>query len=105
VVVDREGQYRIRLYRWPAEAGTPVTAALPAYQGVDGSFPAGIALPVAKARLKIGPFDLSKQVHAGDKAAAFEVQLRPGKTQLQTWFYNAQGKELCGAFYVEVFRK
>ena len=77
---------------------------LPDYQGADGSFPAGIALPVAKARLRIGPFDLSKPVGADDKSATFDLKLRPGKSQLQTWFYDAQGKELCGAFYVEVLR-
>lgn len=99
---DRDGQYEIRLYRWPREADAPIGAGLPAYQGVDGSFPAGIALPIAKARLKIGPLDLSKPVGASDKAATFDIKLKPGRTQLQTWFCDAQGKELCGAFYVEV---
>jgi hypothetical protein len=31
--------------------------------------------------------------------------LTAGKTRLQTWFYDANGKELCGAFYVTVERK
>jgi hypothetical protein len=68
-------------------------------------FPAGTALPIAKARMKIGAIDLSKPVAATDKAACFQVRLSVGSTQLQTWFFDAQGKELCGAFYVEVLRK
>lgn len=28
-----------------------------------------------------------------------------GKTRLQTWFYDQTGNELCGAFYVRVYRK
>jgi arylsulfatase A-like enzyme len=105
VLVDRAGQYEIRLRRWPKEAHTPITAGLPAYQGVDGTFPPGMALPIAKARLKIADIDLSKAVGAADEAATFNVRLAAGKTQLHTWFYDAGGKELCGAFYVEVLRK
>jgi hypothetical protein len=72
---------------------------------VDGSFPEGRALPIAKARLRVGGFDATVRVSATDKEAVFETRLKTGKTQLQTWFYDAQGRELCGAFYVEVLRK
>ena len=59
---------------------------------MDGTFPAGIALPVAKARLKIGGIDVAKPVAADDKAATFRVDLPAGETQIQTWFYDASGK-------------
>ncbi len=52
-------------------------------------------------RMKIGRVDLSKPVWAGDTAATFRVDLPRGKAELRTWFYDAEGKELCGAFYVE----
>jgi len=105
VEVARQGLYEIRLRRWPEEADAPIAAGLPPYQGVDGVFPAGKALPIAKARLKIADVDLFKPVAAADKAMAFEARLPAGKTQLQTWFYDTTGKDLCGAFYVEVLRK
>ena len=105
VLVEREGQYEVTLRRWPQEADAAITAPLPPYRGVDGTFPEGRALPAAKARLKIGPVDVSKPVAGGDKAVTFTVNLPAGKTQLQTWFYDAAGKELCGAFYVSVGRK
>ena len=59
----------------------------------------GKALPIAKARLKIGDFDQSKPVAPGDKSVVFTVPLKAGKTRLQTWFYDQSGNELCGAFY------
>jgi arylsulfatase A-like enzyme len=104
VSVERDGSYEISLRRWPEEADTAITASLPPYHGVDGKFPAGKALPAAKARLKIGEADVSKPVTQDDKAATFTVRLAAGKTQLNTWFYDADGEELCGAFYVHVRR-
>jgi len=63
------------------------------------------ALPVAGARMKINDFDESKTVESGDKFVTFNVSLKAGKTSLQTWLYNSRGNELCGAYYVRVYRK
>ncbi len=104
VVVENDGRYEISLRRWPKEADAALTAELPPYEGVDGVYPLGKATPIAKARLKIGDVDVSKQVSKNDKAVMFNVRLTAGKTKLQTWFYDQQGKELCGAFYVSVCR-
>ena len=52
----------------------------------------------------MGEVDVSKPVAQSDRAATFTVPLKPGNTQLTTWLYDAAGKELCGAFYVEVRR-
>lgn len=103
--VTQGGAYRISLRRWPREAGAPLTSSLPAYQGVDGSYPEGKALPIAKARLQVAGFDATAPVTGTDQEAVFETTLKEGQTQLQTWFYDAQGRELCGAFYVEVLRR
>jgi arylsulfatase A-like enzyme len=104
VEIERAGRYRICLRRWPKEADTAITAPLPEYHGVDGVFPAGKALPAAQARLKVADQDVTKDVPKQDKAIEFVVDLPAGKTHLQTWFLDANGTELCGAFYVEVFR-
>jgi len=103
--VTRDGVYRISLRRWPREADAPLAGSVPAYKCVDGSFPEGKALAIVKARLRVGDFDATVPVSAADKEAVFETRLKTGKTQLQTWFYDAQGRELCGAFYVELLRK
>ena len=34
----------------------------------------------------------------------FRVALEAGRTRLQTWFDDAEGRELCGAYYVYVHR-
>ncbi|MBI4578535.1 MAG: hypothetical protein HY718_02465, partial [Planctomycetes bacterium] len=44
-------------------------------------------------------------VKPGDTFASFVVPLHKGPAKAQTWFYDADGKELCGAYYVYVQRK
>jgi hypothetical protein len=105
VVVDRPGDYEFELRRWAREANAPLAAGLPAHKHSDGEFPPGVALPIAKARLKIAAFDESCAVATDDKAITFTAKLSASRTQLQTWFYDAEGKELCGAYYVYVRRK
>jgi arylsulfatase len=104
VLVEQDGLYEISLRRWPAEADAAISAGVPAFAGVVGEFKAGRALPITKARLKVVEIDQSRPVATKDRAAVFTVSLPRGKTLLQTWFYDAQDKELCGAYYVYVRR-
>ena len=105
IVVDREGTYTLELRRWAREADAAIDAALPAYSHADGEFPPGAALPVARARLAIGAFDQTVAVPAGAKQVTFRVPLPAGRTRMQTWFYDGQGQEICGAYYVYVTRQ
>ncbi len=101
IEVARAGRYEFALRRWPKEADAALTAGLPAVKLTDGQYPEGKALPIAKARLKIGDYDQTLPVKADDKVVSFSVPLKAtAKTQMQTWFYDAQGKELCGAYFV-----
>jgi len=77
---------------------------LPAHKGVDGTTQPGDAFPVASAELKIGETRKSKVVAADDKAATFTVSLQRGRTEAQTWFRDAAGAEIAGAYYVYVRR-
>jgi arylsulfatase A-like enzyme len=104
IQVDRAGDYQIELRRWPVEANTAMTAGLPTYQAVDGTYVAGKALPIRQARLKVATFDQTVPVTATDKAISFTVNLPAGPTNLQTWFLNANGGLLTGAYYVYVNR-
>jgi arylsulfatase len=105
VVVDRAGEYEFELRRWPREADAALAASLPATQLTDGELPPGVALPIAEARVKIGTFDERRPVAGEAKQAVFTARLPAGRTQLQTWFYDAGGNELCGAYYAYVRRK
>ena len=95
VEVERDGRYEISLRRWPEEADQPIT-------GPDGK--GGKALPVASARIEIGDVEQAMPVGPEDVAATFKVQLKAGKTKLQTWLLDKAGKELCGAYYTYVKR-
>jgi arylsulfatase len=105
IEVAQPGEYEIELRRWAREVDQPLSAALPPVQFEEAQFPAGVALPIAKARVHIGEFDLSRDVSDADHAAVFTVKLPSGRTRLQTWFYDKNGDALCGAYYVYVTRK
>jgi hypothetical protein len=102
--VASTGEYTFELRRWPREKDSPITAALPPKRVEDGQFPAGPALPVAKARLKIGALDQTAGVASSDKSVTFRASLASGPVELQTWFYDDGGQALCGAYYVYVTR-
>jgi arylsulfatase A-like enzyme len=104
ILVERAAAYRIELRRWPIEADTEITAGLPPYSAVDGMYVAGKALPIARARLKVGSFNQTVPVTATDKAISFTVNLPAGPADLQTWFMDVNGKLLTGAPYVSVAR-
>jgi arylsulfatase len=106
LLVEQDGEYEVALRRWPKDADAAIRAAVPAFKGADGGLPAGKALPVAKARLKVAGLDESKAVGENDKEVVFAVKLKAGaKLEMQSWFYDADGKELSGAYYAYVRRK
>ncbi len=106
LLVERDGTYEIELRRWPREADAAIAAGVPAFQAVDGKLPPGKALPIVRARLKLGEVDEAKPVTGQDKAITFTLPLQGGtKMQLHTWFYDGQGKELCGAYFAYVRRQ
>ena len=93
VEVDRDGRYEFALRRWALEVDKPITAAIPR----------GKAIAVTKARLKIADVDVTKPIPKDAHAVTFRVQLKAGKTRLQTWFTDDKG-ESRGAYYVYVKR-
>jgi len=105
VEIARAGTYEFTLRRWPAEADTPIAAGTPEYAAADGVLPAGVALPIVKARIKIGDFERAAAVAETDKSIAFAAELPAGPMELQTWFSDAEGKDLCGAYFALVRRK
>ena len=92
--VECDGTYEIALRRWPQELDKPITAAI---QG-------GKAIPAQTARLKIGDIDKTQKIDENAHSSVFEVNLKAGKTRLQTWFMDDKNRELCGAYYVYVKR-
>jgi arylsulfatase A-like enzyme len=105
IEVAAPGEYEFALRRWPTTAAVPIRDGVSAHRGEIGGYKAGVALPIAKARLKLGEFDGSQTVGPEDESVAFDISLKQGPAQLQTWFYDADGREICGAYYVVVTKK
>ena len=113
------GEYEFELRRWPKEADGTITGSVPALKGVGGSrgMP-GEPLPIKRAKIYIdgvnhrsvaekqsyGFEGLVKEVTENDKSVSFNVTLKKGRTYLHTWFDDAKGENICGAYYVYVTR-
>jgi arylsulfatase len=96
VNVEQAGQYEITLRRWPFDSDA----------ALDGNVdPPGKALPIRLAKLKVAGVEQEMKTAPGDRDAVFRVDLPAGRTQLQAWFEDAKGSDLCGAFYVKVLRR
>jgi len=93
IEVERAGRYEISLRRWPEELDKPITAAIPR----------SVAIEAVTARLKIADVDMTKPIEPEDKAVTFNVELKAGKTRMQTWFTKKDGDSL-GAYYIYVKR-
>jgi arylsulfatase len=105
IEVAQAGDYQFELRRWPAETDLALNAGLPATAVTDGILEGGITLPIAAARLQIGTAAARKQkLPAGARAAIFSVTLTPGRTRLYTWFDDADGQPIVGAYYVKITR-
>jgi arylsulfatase A-like enzyme len=109
--VERDGDYEFSLRRWPVEANAAIAAGVPEYAPEDKRaeeafrYRASEAWPIARAELKILDVEQSKPVTSSDYEIVFNLSLKRGRTELQTWFRDAEGKELGGAYYVYVRRK
>jgi len=104
VEAEQPGEYEFALRRWPREVTASMTEGTPPHHGEDCRYAAGKALPIAKARLRVGQHDLTGEVKQEQREAVFTATLPKGRTTVQTWFYDADGKEICGAYYVYVKR-
>ncbi len=119
LVVDSPGEYRLALRRWPIEADAPITAGLPMQKLADpypddgtsrqywyGAPLAGKSLPVATAKVRFGRAEQTVPVRASDKQADFTFILPArGEIDLETWFFDTEGKEICSAPYAEVCKR
>ena len=93
VEVARAGEYEFSLRRWPMEVDVPINATIAG----------GRAIRANRARLAIGPVDLSEPIAGDAKQVTFRTRLEPGKMKLQTWLIADDGTSR-GAYFVYVRR-
>jgi len=108
VTFAEAGDYTFDLRRWPKDiAGeTTITSTLrsPIRVTESNALTYGKALPVHSARIRIWNggktyYDERKDLDPDSDGAVFTLRLPAGPAIVQTWFYDASGKELCGAYY------
>lgn len=108
VKVVEDGEYEIRLRRWPQEANRPIDSPLPPGDGVPGqpAFRAanGVAINPVQASISIGDVRETIDVTTGAVEATFKVNLKAGKTKFTATFETESG-EVYGAYYAYVTRK
>jgi arylsulfatase A-like enzyme len=105
VNVVADGEYEIRLRRWPKEAGTAVDASLEPGADVPGdkayrAHP-GQAVQAVKATVQIGDVSAEMPVKPGSREVTFRVSLKSGRTRLTTLF-ETEDKKAVGAYYAYI---
>ncbi|QGY44289.1 sulfatase-like hydrolase/transferase [Maribellus comscasis] len=104
VAVHQPGEYQFELRRWPRESETALQDGLPLKKVTDGWLEKGVQLPVRSAKIRIGNREKSKKITSSDKEVTFTMNLNQGDTSIQTWFFDENNNEICGAYYLYVKR-
>jgi len=59
-------------------------------------------IPAHDVVLEANGVEQRRSIKPEDVSATFQVNLPKGKGRLQGWFRDADGKDLCGAYYALV---
>jgi hypothetical protein len=103
--VEQAGDYRIELRRWPFHTNKALGSEGPR-QTINGralTQPFKL-MPAREVVLSIEGVEQRAAVTPEDTGASFRVRLGKGASRLQGWLRDAQGQDLCGAYYVQVTR-
>ena len=108
VHVEEAGDYEFTLRRWPEQTRAALvdkyepSEKSPANKAkvVTRSFPT-----IAYAKVETGGVAAKEKADPNATGATVVMRLPAGKTTLKAWFSDANGKDLCGAFFVTVKKK
>jgi arylsulfatase B len=105
VRVVEDGEYEIRLRRWPFEADRPLTAGMEAGKPVPGdrafrNHP-GQPLPIIAATVEIGDQQAKQSVEDNATEVVFRLNLTKGTTRMTARFVT-QDDRILGAYYARV---
>ena len=108
VKIVEDGDYEVRLRRWPEEIDLAIDAPLAPGDPVPGQkafrTTPGASIKPVRATLEIGEVVNSAEVTAGQKEVVFQIPLKAGKTRMTALFTAADGAEY-GAYFAYVERK
>ena len=105
VLVHADGDYEVRLRRWPETADLRINAPLAPGADVPGTrayrTQPGESINPTQASLRIGDVSAGADVKPGATEVVFNVTLKKGKTRMTGLFTTASG-EKYGAYYAYV---
>jgi arylsulfatase len=109
ILVEEAGDYEFTLRRWPEQT----KAALGDKYEPSSRSPANkaksktVGFPtIARAKLEIAGQQAETSANPKETSVTITAaNLSAGKTKLKAWFADAEGQDLCGAFFVTVRRK
>jgi arylsulfatase B len=108
VYIVEDGDYEIRLRRWPETADLPIDADLEPGAEVPGvrayRTTPGKAISPTKASLQVGNVSATADVSPGMTEVVFNLKLKAGKTRMAGLFITADGTEY-GSSYAYVKKK
>ena len=105
VNILEDGEYEIRLRRWPEESGVAIDASLPPGEDVPGvkayRTTPGKQIEPTMASIRIGEAFRESEVASHSKEVMFKLPLKAGKARMTALFTTDDGTEY-GAYYVYV---
>lgn len=106
--VDQADEYEFTLRRWPERTKVALGDKYEPSANSPGNRPnlktRGFPT-IASAQLDIAGVKAETKADPKATGATLTVKLPAGRTKLKAWFADAEGKGLCGAFFVTVRRK
>lgn len=100
---ETAGKYRIELRRWPFHTNKPIGSEGPRVTITGRPLTHKFRLiPAHKAVLEVNGKAQQVSTKPEELGVVFTVELQQGKNRLQGWFADADGANLCGAFYAMV---
>jgi arylsulfatase len=103
VQVETAGPYSIEIRRWPFHTNKPIGSEGPRVtingRTLDHKYK---LIPAHEVVLEANGAEQRRSIKPEDVSATFQVNLPKGNCMLQGWFRDADGKDLCGAYYALV---
>jgi CubicO group peptidase (beta-lactamase class C family) len=102
IKVEEAGEYEFTLRRWPEKTKAALGSKYDPI-GLGKAKKEAVTFPtIAVAKLDIAGVKGETKADPKATAATITVKLPAGTTKLKAWFADADGKNLCGAFFVTV---
>ena len=93
VRIEKDGDYRFHLMRWPEELGLPVNAVLADMESRS--------VNAVSASMIIDEKLYERSILEGDDSISFIINLKCGETEMEAWFTDIEGENI-GAYYMYI---